>query len=157
MIGDGFQNGMAEQVELEKVGRRHLPAPPVRNRSKRAHKIKMTSSATVVNTYSKDGNGCSHDDPSQWNEERSIYYWEEKISKRYYVNNKMGFGLDYNMHYTQERCPGRVYLIGRLCKILNGRGQISSACAGLVGERMCEKPQVSSLVKMFSSRVVIGL
>ena len=98
LIGDGFQDGMvtAEQVELEKVGRRSLPAPPVRSRSKRAHKNKMTSSDTVMKEYSKDCNSCSHDDPSQWNEERSIYYWEEKIRKRYYVNNKMGFGLEYN-------------------------------------------------------------
>jgi hypothetical protein len=98
LIGDGFQDGMvtAEQVELEKVGRRSLPAPPVRNRSKRVHKIKMTSSATVVKTYSKDDNGCSHDDPHQWNEERDTCYWEEEWRKKYYVKNKMGFGLDYN-------------------------------------------------------------
>ena len=97
MIGDGFQDGMAEQFELEKVGRRHLPAPPVRNRSKRAHKIKMKSSATVVKTYSKDDNGCFHDDPHQWNEERDTCYWEEKFRKKYYVKNKkMGFGLEYN-------------------------------------------------------------
>ena len=97
LIGDGFQDGMvtAEQVELEKVGRRRLPDPTVRIRSKRAHKNKMTSSDTVKK-YSKDDNGCSHDDPSQWNEERSICYWEEKIRKRYYVKNKMGFGLEYN-------------------------------------------------------------
>ena len=85
-----------EQVELEEVGRRHLPAPPVRNRSKRAHKNKMTSSETVVKKYSEDDNGCSHDDPNQWNEERDICYWEEKWRKRYYVKNKMGFGLEYN-------------------------------------------------------------
>ena len=98
LIGDGFQDGMvtAEQVELEKVGRRRLPARPVRNRSKRAHKVKLTSSSTVVKTYSKDDNGCSHDDPHQWNEERSMYYWEEEWRKRYYVKNKMGFGLEYN-------------------------------------------------------------
>ena len=72
LIGDGFQDGMvtAEQVELEKVGRRSLPAPPVRSRSKRAHKNKMTSSEAVVKKYSEDDNGCSHDDPKQWNEER---------------------------------------------------------------------------------------
>ena len=47
----------------------------------------------------------------------------------------------------QERCPGRVYLVGGLCKIiLNGRGQISSACVGL-GERIRKNPQVSSLDK----------
>ena len=86
----------AEQVELEKVGQRCLPAPPVRTRSKRAHKNKMTSSETVVKKYSKDGNVCSHDDPNQWNEERSICYQEEKWRKRYYVENKIGFGLDYN-------------------------------------------------------------
>ena len=98
LIGDGFQDGMvtAEQVELEKVGRGRLPAPPVRSRSKRAHKNKMTSSEAVVKKYSKDDNGCSHDDPKQWNEERSIYYWEEKFRKKYYVKNKMGFGLEYN-------------------------------------------------------------
>ena len=51
------------------------------------------------------------------------------------------------MHHMQERCPERVYLIGRLCVItLNGRGQISSACVGLV-ERIRKKPQVSSLDK----------
>ena len=51
------------------------------------------------------------------------------------------------MHYMQERCPERVYLIGGLCVItLNGRGQISSACVGL-GERIRKKPQVSSLDK----------
>jgi hypothetical protein len=51
------------------------------------------------------------------------------------------------MHYMQERCPERVYLIGGLCEIiLNGRGQISSACVGL-GERIRKKPQVSSLDK----------
>ena len=98
LIGDGFQDGMvtAEQVELEKVGRRSLPAPPVRSRSKRAHKNKMTSSEAVVKKYSKDDNGCSHDDPKQWNEERDIRYWEEEWRKKYYVKNKMGFGLDYN-------------------------------------------------------------
>ncbi len=98
LIGDGFQDGMvtAEQVELEKVGRRRLPAPPVRSRSKRAHKNKMTSSEAVVKKYSKDDNGCSHDDPHQWNEERDIRYWEEEFRKRYYVKNKMGFGLEYN-------------------------------------------------------------
>jgi len=76
LIGDGFQDGMvtAEQVELEKVGERSLRDQPVRIRSKRAHKNKMTSSDTVVKKYSKDGNGCSHDDPNQWNEERSICY-----------------------------------------------------------------------------------
>ena len=57
----------------------------------------------------------------------------------------------------QERSPGRVYLIKRLCKILNGRGQISSACVELVGERMREKQKVSSLDKMFCLRVAIGL
>jgi len=67
----------AEQVELKKVGGRSLLAPPVRICSKRAHKNKMTSPDTVVKRYLKDGNGCSHDDTSQWNEERSIYYWEE--------------------------------------------------------------------------------
>ena len=98
LIGDGFQDGMvtAEQVELEKVGRRSLPAPPVRSRSKRAHKNKMTSSEAVVKKYSKDDNGCSHDDPKQWNEERNTCYWEEEWRKKYYVKNKMGFGLDYN-------------------------------------------------------------
>jgi hypothetical protein len=98
LIGDGFQDGMvtAEQVELEKVGRRSLPAPPVRSRSKRAHKNKMTSSEAVVKKYSKDDNGCSHDDPKQWNEERDTCYWEEEWRKKYYVKNKMGFGLDYN-------------------------------------------------------------
>ena len=45
----------------------------------------------------------------------------------------------------QERCRGRVYLIGGLCEILNGRGRISSACVGLIGERMRKKTQVSSL------------
>ena len=98
-LGDGFQYGMVtvEQVEeLEKVGRRSLRAQPVRIRSKRAHKNKMTSSDTLVKTYSKDDNGFSHDDPNQWNEERSIYYWEEKFRKNYYVKNKMGFGLEYN-------------------------------------------------------------
>ena len=73
-----------------------------------------------------------------------------------------GFWTGIQLHYMQERCPGRVYLIKRLCKILNnGRGQISSACAGLVGERMREKPQVSSLDKnvLFACcvRVMIGL
>ena len=98
LIGDGFQDGMVtvEQVELEKVGQGSLPAPPVRSRSKRAHKNKMTSSASVVKTYSKDDNGCSHDDPNQWNEERDIRYWEEEFRKKYYVKNKMGFGLEYN-------------------------------------------------------------
>ena len=69
LIGDGFQDGMvtAEQVELEKLGRRRLPAPTVRISSKRAHKNKMTSSETVVKI-------CSHDDPHQWNEERDIHY-----------------------------------------------------------------------------------
>ena len=44
------------------------------------------------------------------------------------------------MHYMQERCLERVYLIGGLCVIitLNGRGQISSACVGL-GERIRKK------------------
>ena len=60
----------------------------------------------------------------------------------------------------QERCPGWVYLIKRLCKILNGRGQISSACVGLVGERMREKPKVSYLDKnvlfVCCDRVMIG-
>ena len=98
LIGDGVQDGMvtAEQVELEKVGRRSLPAPPVRSRSKRAHKKKMTSSEAVVKKYSEDDNGCSHDDPHQWNEERDIRYWEEEWRKKYYVKNKMGFGLEYN-------------------------------------------------------------
>ena len=55
-----------------------------------------------------------------------------------------------------------IHLIKRLCKILNGRGQISSACdVELVGERMREKPQVSSLDKnvLFAccDRVMIGL
>ena len=98
LIGDGFQDGMvtAEQVELEKVGQRSLPAPPVRICSKRAHKNKMTISETVVKIYSKDDNGCSHDDPKQWNEERDIRYWEGEWRKKYYVKNKMGFGLEYN-------------------------------------------------------------
>ncbi len=50
LIGDGFQDGMvtAEQVELEKVGRRSLRDQPVRIHSKRAHKNKITSSDTVV-------------------------------------------------------------------------------------------------------------
>ena len=98
LIGDGFQDGMvtAEQVELEKLGQGRHPAPPVRSRSKRAHKNKMTSTASVVKTYSKDDNGCSHDDPNQWNEERDIRYWEEEWRKKYYVKNKMGFGLEYN-------------------------------------------------------------
>ena len=56
----------------------------------------MTSSDTVVKTYLKDDNGCSHDDPNQWNEERDIRYWEEQIRKSYYVKNKMGFGREYN-------------------------------------------------------------
>ena len=54
-----------------------------------------------------------------------------------------------------------IHLIKRLCKILNGRGQISSACVELVGERMREIPQVSSLDKnvLFAccDRVMIGL
>ena len=48
-------------------------------------------------------------------------------------------------------------MIKRLRKILNGRGQISSACAGLVGERMREKPQVSSLDKNVLFACAIGL
>ena len=92
LIGDGFQDEMvtAEQVELKKVGQRRLPAPPVRIRSKRSDKNKMTSSDTVMKKYWKDDNGCSRDDPSQWNEERDIWYWEEKWRKSYYVKNKMG-------------------------------------------------------------------
>ena len=98
LIGDGFQDGMvtAEQVKLEKGGQRSLRAQPVRICSKCAHKNKMTSSETVVKIYSEDDNGCSHDDPHHWNEERDIRYCEEKWRKRYYVKNKMGFGLEYN-------------------------------------------------------------
>ena len=54
----------------------------------------------------------------------------------------------------QQRCLGRVYLIGGLCEILNGRGRISSACMGLVGERMCENPQVSSHVSSLDKNVL---
>ena len=32
----------------------------------------------------------------QWNEERDTCYWEEEWRKKYYVKNKMGFGLEYN-------------------------------------------------------------
>jgi len=98
LIGDGFQDEMvtAEQVKLEKVGQRSLWAQPVRIHSKRAHKNKMTSSNAVVKRYLMDGNGCSHDDPSQWNEERSICYWEGKWRKSYCVKNKVGSRLEYN-------------------------------------------------------------
>ena len=97
LIGDGFQDEMVttEQVELEKVGQRRLPAQPIRIRSKRVSKNKMTSSATVVKRYLKDDNGCCYDDPSKWNEERDIWYWEDKWKKGYYVKNKIGFELDY--------------------------------------------------------------
>jgi len=97
LIGDGFQDEMVttEQVELKKVGQRSLPAQPVRIRSKRVSKNNMTSSATVVKRYSEDDNGCSHDDPSKWNEERDMCYWTDKWKKAYYVKNKMGFELDY--------------------------------------------------------------
>mgnify|MGYP000002559366 FL=1 len=97
LIGDGFQDEMVttEQVELKKVGQRSLPAQPVRIRSKRVSKNNMTSSATVVKRYLEDDNGCSHDDPSKWNEERDMCYWTDKWKKAYYVKNKMGFELDY--------------------------------------------------------------
>ena len=97
LIGDGFQDGMvtAEQVELEKVGRRRLPAQPVRNRSTRAHKIKMTSSATVVKTYSKDDNGCSHDDPHQWNTRRGTHVIGKKNAGRS-ILSRTRWVLDWN-------------------------------------------------------------
>ena len=70
-----------------------------------------------------------------------------KIQEEVLCQEQDGFRTGLQLHYMQERCTGRVYLIKRLCKILNGRGQISSTCVGLVGERMRGKPQVSSLDK----------
>ena len=97
LIGDGFQDEMVttEQVEIKKVGERSIRAQPVRFHSKRVSKNKMTSSATVVKRYSKDDNGCCYDDPSKWNEERDMRYWDNTWKKGYYVKNKMGFKLDY--------------------------------------------------------------
>jgi len=54
-----------------------------------------TSSGTVVKRYPKDDNGCWHDDPNQWNEEREMYYWQDKWRKGHYVNSNKGIELDY--------------------------------------------------------------
>ena len=70
-----------------------------------------------------------------------------RIQEEVLCQEQDGFRTGLQLHYMQERCLGRVYLIKILCKILNVRGQISSTFVGLVGERMCKKPHVSSLDK----------
>ena len=97
LIGDGFpeESITSEQVELDNDGGRSVPTPRARTRSKRNQKNNMTSSGTVVKRYPMDDNGCCHDDPNQWNEERQIYYWQDKWRKDHYVNSNKGFELDY--------------------------------------------------------------
>ena len=97
LIGDGFpeESITSEQVKLDNDGGKNVGTRHGRNRSKRNQKNNMTSSGTVVKRYSKDDNGCCHDDPRQWNEEREMYYWQDKWRKEYYVKSNKGFKLDY--------------------------------------------------------------
>ena len=97
LIGDGFckQSVTSEQVELNDDGGRSVLTPRARTRSKCTQKNNMTSAGTVVKRYSKDDNGCCHDDPSHLNEQRDINYWWDKWRKGHYVNSKKGFKLNY--------------------------------------------------------------
>ena len=85
LIGDGFpeESITSEQVELDNDGGRSVPTPRARTCSKRNQKNNMTGSGTVVKRYPMDDNGCCHDDPRQWNEERDIRYWQDRWRNDY--------------------------------------------------------------------------
>ena len=97
LIGDGFPEDSisSEQAQLDNDGERNVGTRSSRNRSKRTQKKNMTSSSTVVKRYLMDDNGCCHDDPCHWNEERDMRYWQDKWRRTFYVKSSKGFELDY--------------------------------------------------------------
>ena len=78
---------------------------------------------------------------------RGTYVIGKKNGGRSTMSRTRWFRTGIQLHYMQERCPGRVYLIKGLCEMLNGGGQISSACIGLVGERMREQ-QITLIITL---------